>query len=274
VIGTGNVRQAPFDSVILAGIPIHRATFAESLDEIEILARGSTATFVTTPNVDHIVLFNRDVDFRTAYESSSLTLADGAPLVLLSRLLGQSLPCRVAGADLLPAMCKRASETDLRVYILGGATGVAEKARQRLVIRYPGLQVLGVSSPPLGFELNPEAGKRELARIRDFAPNILFVCLGTPKQEKWISAHLQDLPPLVALCVGAAVDFAAGNIRRAPSIVRWLGLEWLYRLLREPRRLWRRYLVRDMAFARYAVRDLLARGPSSPIRPNLSGPDT
>lgn len=253
--GTG---KAPFSTVVVGGVPIHRATFAECIDEIEILARGPEATYVTTPNVDHIVLLNRDAEFRAAYDHSFLNVADGAPVVLLSRLIGQPLPGRVVGADLLPAICERASHTNLRVYILGGAPGVATLASERLISLYPGLLIVGVSSPPLGFECNTVAGQNEVAQICNAAPNVLFVCLGTPKQEKWIAAHIHEFPPLVAVCVGAAVDFAAGSINRAPLILQRLGLEWLCRLYREPRRLWRRYLIRDIAFARYALRDIVA----------------
>jgi N-acetylglucosaminyldiphosphoundecaprenol N-acetyl-beta-D-mannosaminyltransferase len=184
-----------------------------------------------------------------------MRLADGAPLVALSRLLGTPLRQRVAGADLLEPICAAVASQNLSVYLLGGKPGAAGAAARRLAQTHPGLRV-AAQCPPPRFDDDPDATKAVLADIRRVAPNVLFVCLGAPKQEKWIAAHLDTLPPVVAVCAGAAVDFYSGATRRAPLLWQRLGFEWLYRLLHEPRRLGPRYLGRDWAFVGIAARDL------------------
>jgi N-acetylglucosaminyldiphosphoundecaprenol N-acetyl-beta-D-mannosaminyltransferase len=199
--------------------------------------------FVVTPNVDHTVLVQTNGDLRAAYRDAGLVLADGWPVVAASRLLRRPLPERVAGSDLAPAMFKAAQQANrpLRVFLLGAAPGVGDRAAKNIQSRWPAVQVVGVNSPPLGFERDDQENRTILERIRAAAPEVLVVGLGAPKQELWVHRHRGDIAAPVALCVGATIDFLAGEKKRAPRFVRRLGLEWLHRMLSEPRRLAKRY---------------------------------
>jgi N-acetylglucosaminyldiphosphoundecaprenol N-acetyl-beta-D-mannosaminyltransferase len=153
---------------------------------------------------------------------------------------------KISGSDLVPRLCKMAAEKDFSIFILGGKDGVARKAETNLKKRYPNLRCSGTYSPPLGFEKD----EQELAHIRDLIneakPDLLFVCFGCPKQEKWIADHYQQYDAKVSVCSGATVDFLAGTVKRAPRWMSECGLEWFYRFLMEPKRLFRRYFIDDM----------------------------
>lgn len=234
--------------VNLFGITFHNVTMAEAVEAIRHFADGETKHFVTTPNVDHIVRLRKDREFREAYEKASLVLADGAPVIWASRLLSRPIKERVAGSDLLIPVCQRAAEKGHSVYFLGGQVGVAEKAIVRLKESFPSLQVAGHYAPPFGFENDVNENRKIVHQINQAKPHLLFIALGAPKQEKWVVRHLHELEIKVALCIGAGVDFIAGTAKRAPQWMRNISLEWLWRLLHEPKRLWRRYLIHDAAF--------------------------
>jgi N-acetylglucosaminyldiphosphoundecaprenol N-acetyl-beta-D-mannosaminyltransferase len=198
--------------------------------------------FVVTPNVDHAVMFQENPRLRAAYRAASLVVADGHPVVLASRLLGRPVPQRVAGSDLAPAVLAKASpDRPLKVFLLGAAPGVAERAAKNIEAKYPGVQVVGTCSPPLGFEKDANENHRILDQIAAAAPDLLIVGLGAPKQEFWVHQHQHEIVAAAALCVGATIDFFAGEKRRAPRWMQRTGLEWLHRLSTEPRRLFRRY---------------------------------
>jgi N-acetylglucosaminyldiphosphoundecaprenol N-acetyl-beta-D-mannosaminyltransferase len=221
--------------------------FAEALDAVEALVRAREGGAVFTPNVDHVVTAEDDEPFCAAYAAASLALADGQPLVWAARLLGTPLPERVAGSDLVWPLLERAGRAGWRVYLLGGAPGVGEAAAARLV-RELGVTVAGVDAPevpadPAGWEDHPAA-----ARLRAARPDLVLVALGSPKQERLIHQLRPRLGPAVAIGVGASLDFLAGRVRRAPRWVARAGLEWLWRLSREPRRLAHRYLRKDPRF--------------------------
>lgn len=244
--------RASDDPTELLGTAFHAITREQAVDRVGELARHPPA-LVVTPNVDHIVLLQRDSAFRNAYAAASLRVCDGAPLLVLSRLCRRPLPGRVTGADLMSDVCELAAQDGLRVFIAGGAPDVLRQGISKLEERYPGLLISGYS-PPLAFEGTAEdlVLQRE---IRTADPDIVMVCLGAPRAEIW-AAEQQHAHPAVYLCVGAGIDFAAGAKRRAPEALQRLGLEWLYRLTQEPGRLWRRYLVRDAAFLPLAAREL------------------
>jgi N-acetylglucosaminyldiphosphoundecaprenol N-acetyl-beta-D-mannosaminyltransferase len=243
-------------AVPLLGTAIHAVTREQALQRIAELVRRPPC-LVVTPNVDHVVLLRRDAAFRLAYEAAALRVCDGAPLVGLSRLCGSPLPERVTGADLMGDVCGLAAERGWRVFIAGGAPDVLEKGLRQLRGRFPDLDISG-HSPPLAFE--GTAHDDELQEVlRAARPDIVMVCLGAPRAEIWAAAHMAAAPA-VYLCVGAAIDFAAGARRRAPELLQRLGLEWLYRLSQEPRRLWQRYLIRDVVFLPLALRELWLSG--------------
>jgi len=234
--------------VDVLGVRIDNLGFDEAVEAILERAARRSPAIVVTPNVDHVMMHRRDPALREVYRRAALVLADGAPLVWAARLLGSPLAAKVSGSDLLPRLCAAAAERRLRVYLLGGRPGSAERCAEVLRARHPTLVVAGVACPPFGFERDPDHNRRIVDAVRAAAPDLLFVALGSPKQELWIADHFEALGVPVAIGVGAAVDFVSGAARRAPVWMQRAGLEWLFRLLREPRRMWKRYLVRDLPF--------------------------
>lgn len=226
---------------------VDAVTFAGALDRIEELVAAGRGGAVFTPNVDHVVQAERNPDFVRAYDTASLSVADGQPLVWASRLLGRPLPEKVSGSDLLAPLCSRAAARGFGVYLLGGPPGVAAEAAA--VLEQRGVRVVGHEAPRIGLTpLDDEPAI--LARIAAAAPQLLFVALGAPKQELFIARAAPKLGPVVALGVGASLEFLVGRVRRAPRWMSRAGLEWLYRLAQDPRRLGRRYLIDDPAFLR------------------------
>lgn len=239
---------APAQRVRVAGVTFDNVTLDEALTHVAALARCGRPAFVVTPNVDHVVRARRDAGYRDLIAQADLVLADGQPIVWGSRLLGRPLKQRVAGSDLFPQMCARAARECLKVFFLGGNPGAAEGARRVLEERCPGLQVCGTHCPPYGFEADPAARAAALDAVRAAQPNVLFVGLGSPKQEQWIVTNMAALGPLVSIGVGISFSFISGDVKRAPRWAQRLGLEWLHRLISEPGRLWKRYLVQSWGF--------------------------
>jgi len=241
-------------TVSLLGQQLEAVTLEQAVDQVVALA--GAGGLIVTMNVDHAVLLQRDVGLQEAYSTASYRYADGMPVVWLSRLVGRPVPERVTGADLVPAVLSRAEQLGLSVHLVGGAPHAAAAARAAVLDRHPRLRWTGQVSPERGFERDPVAAAAVVAAVSAAAPDFVLVCLGAPKQEEWAVRYRADLPGSVLLCVGAAVDFLGGTAERAPKWMQKAGLEWLFRLLREPTRLWRRYLVQDIAFVRLAVREL------------------
>lgn len=241
-------RTGRFPQLDLFGITIDNVTMEEALQEIWSWFDCGGKHYLTTPNVDHIVRLHKDKEFMNIYEGASLVIADGMPIVWASRLLGKPLKGRVAGSDLFPQLCRLAAFDGKGVFFLGSMPGVAEKAAENLKKRYPGFKLAGCYSPPFGFEKNPQENEKIIKMINDSRAPILFVALGAPKQEKWTYRYMHALNIKAAFCVGASIDFEAGVVKRAPAWVGQIGLEWLWRLFSDPKRLWRRYLVEDSAF--------------------------
>ena len=246
---SGREGGASLREVSIAGARIHGITEAECvrfvIEELEAGRGGS----IETMNVDHLLRFGTAPSFASLCRSATLVVADGMPLVWASRLLGTPLPERVTGADLLWSLSEAAATRGRSVFLLGGEPGVAEATAVRLLQRHPSLRVAGTMCP----EIRPDRGPSSLVEIdRVLAasrPDIVFVALGTPKQEQVIVALRSALPASWWIGVGAAFSFAARVRRRAPDLMRRGGLEWLFRLCQEPRRLAGRYLVRDLPFA-------------------------
>ena len=205
---------------------------------------AGAAKVVVTPNVDHLVKLHRTRDpaVTAAYRAADLTLADGTPVVAASRWFGKPVPERVPGSDLVPALLASATaDRPLTVFLLGAGPGVAETAAANLARDTPHAEVVGTHCPPLGFERDDAENARILAQLDAAKPDLLIVGLGFPKQEKWVHAHRARLRCGAALCVGATIDFLAGNVARAPRWLGRVGLEWVFRLGLEPRRLAGRY---------------------------------
>ena len=242
----------------LGAIDIDDVTLPEALDAIATLVEAGEGGTVLTPNVDHVVLAQHDPRLRDAYASASLSLADGAPVVWASRLLGRPLRAKVSGSDLVLPLMKLAAQRDLRVYLLGGAPRVGDGAARALRKAVPGLRIVGIDAPRIDVD-SGALDEAVLARVNAASPDLVLVALGCPKQEIFMHLAAAALRPAVLLGIGASLDFWAGTARRAPPWVSAAGLEWLYRLAHEPRRLWRRYLVRDPEFAVLLLHEVRAR---------------
>jgi len=249
----------------LFGLPIDNLTMSEAVAEIENLIRKSGNSLVFTPNTQHISLLARRPEFRDAYAAADLVLPDSVPLIWSSRLLGCPLRERVAGADIPAALSKVAALKGYGLFFLGAAPGVAGQAAEILARQNPGLRIAGVYSPPPGFERRPELDDEAVRRIRAARPDVLLVALGTPKGELWAWRHRAAAGVPVTICCGAALDFIAGNKRRAARPIQKLGLEWLYRVLHEPRRLWKRYLVGNSHFILLLAKELVRKNRRSVI---------
>lgn len=242
--------------LVVLGVPIDDLNMEEALARIERFVEHGRRTGrhhqIATVNADFVVKSLRDPELRLLLQEADMATADGMPLVWGARLLGVHLEGRVTGADLVPALAERAAEKGYSLYLLGAAPGVAARAAEVLQSRYPKLQITGVQSPPYRSLLEME---RTIAdRIREARPDILLVALGNPKQEKWIGMYGQELGVPVMIGVGGTLDLIAGELKRAPRWMQRFGLEWLYRLLQEPGRLWKRYVVDMLDFSSFFVR--------------------
>lgn len=246
----------------LFGITIDNVSQSEAVARLREFLEDGGRHYVVTPNVDHVVRLQEDSEFREAYRGASLVVADGMPVVWASRLLGKGLKQRITGTDLIPEVCRLAAEGGYSVFFLGGNPGVAEKASENLQRSVPGLKVAGGYAPPFGFEKDPAQDNEAVRRVNEAQPDVLLIALGAPKQEIWIRRNAGRLQFRLALCIGCGLDYPAGVARRAPAWMRRSGLEWLWRIMLEPKRLARRYLVEDMAFVRIFIREWL--GKSSP----------
>lgn len=244
--------------VSIFGISIDPLTMGDTVEKIAGWARSDdrSCKYVVTPNVDHVVKLSEKGSFSDAYEKASLVVVDGKPVVAAARLLGKPIPETVPGSDLVPALfewfeCDKGQP--VRVFLLGAAAGVADRAAQNIHARWSGVQVVGTLSPRFGFETDADECAAICQAVNAAQAEVLVIGLGAPKQEVWIAKYSAALSVNVALCVGATIDFLAGEKRRAPVWVRKLALEWLYRMLSEPRRLAGRYMRDTAIFPRLVL---------------------
>ena len=213
---------------------------------------------VVTPNVDHLVKLHRtrDEGVKAAYAAADLSLADGTPVVAAARRFGVPVPERVPGSDLVPAILADATAArPLSVFLLGAGPGVADAAAARITRDHPHVAVAGTHCPPLGFKHDAGENGQILDLLAEAKPDVLVVGLGFPKQELWVHAHRDRIAAGAVLCVGATIDFLAGRVARAPGWMGPLGVEWLFRLSREPRRLAGRYVTDLLWFPRVLWRE-------------------
>jgi N-acetylglucosaminyldiphosphoundecaprenol N-acetyl-beta-D-mannosaminyltransferase len=197
--------------------------------------------------------------FREVYAGAWLSLADGMSVVWAARLLGTPVPEKVSGSDLFPAVCEAAGP-EVRIFLLGGRAGAADEAARVLRARNPGLRIVGTYSPPMGFERDAAELERANERVRAARPHVLFVGLGAPKQELYMAEQRDSLGVPVSIGVGVSFEFVAGMVERAPKWVQRAGLEWLDRIRREPRRLWKRYATTNPRFVALVLRQYARRG--------------
>lgn len=236
---------------------MHAVTLENACDVIKswIELEASPCRYVVTPNVDHILQLQRNADLCDAYCNASLVVADGWPVVLASRVLRRPLPERVAGSDLIPELMSRwrGESRSLRVFLLGAAPGVADIAAKSIASQFPDVSVCGTYSPPFGFEKIHSENERIISKVNESEPDLLVVGFGAPKQEIWLSRFAHCLHARVAIAAGGTIDFLAGTQVRAPVWMRRHGLEWLHRLIHDPRRLGMRYLRGAWTFPKLVV---------------------
>jgi N-acetylglucosaminyldiphosphoundecaprenol N-acetyl-beta-D-mannosaminyltransferase len=205
--------------------------------------------WVVTPNLDQLRQRTKRTALAAVFDRADLVVADGMPLVWASRLQGTPLPERVAGSDLVWSLAAEAALRGKSVFLLGGAPGACDAAGAKLRRVYPGLRIAGSHCPPMGFERDAHELDRITSALRDTQPDIVYVGLGFPKQERLIAYLRSEFPGAWFLGVGYSLSFIAGHTSRAPAWMMRLGLEWMHRLIKEPRRLARRYLAHDLPFA-------------------------
>jgi N-acetylglucosaminyldiphosphoundecaprenol N-acetyl-beta-D-mannosaminyltransferase len=223
---------------------------------------------VVTANAQFYVMAQRLRRFRNCLNHAEYICADGFSIQLACRWLAKIPIARCPGVDLVRNLCKQGATHGLRVYLVGGAPGSAAISARILSECYPGLNIVGTDCPPMGFEERPEILNAVLARLANARPHVVFVALGAPKQEYFIDQHVRPLRISVAVGVGGAFEMISGRIPRAPGWIQHIGMEWCYRLLREPRRLWKRYLIGNFEFLliltlRYFLRESAKQTPCS-----------
>jgi len=233
----------------LAGLDFDRLTESQVVEHIiEAGSRGRGGS-VVTPNIDICRLARRDPAMHALLADASLVVPDGVPLLWAARLRGEPLTERVAGSSLIFSLTEAAARHGRSIYLLGGRPGVPERAGRELRRRYPGLNVAGADAPPVGFDATPQGIGVVRGRLTSAVPDIVYVGLGFPKQERLIARLAPSFPRAWFVACGAAIPMAAGALPRAPRWMQRAGLEWAFRLAREPRRLFARYVIHDLPFA-------------------------
>jgi exopolysaccharide biosynthesis WecB/TagA/CpsF family protein/anti-anti-sigma factor len=224
----------------MMGVPLDQLNTTQALEIIGEMIESRMPHMLATANVDFLAQVQSDDTLRRILIEADLILCDGTPLIWMSRWLGDPLPERVAGSDLVPLLLDLAQEKGHRVFFLGGRDEVVAIAEDKIKERWPRLQIAGMYSPPFApMDKMDHAGICQ--RIREAKADMLFVSFGCPKQEKWLAMNFRDAGVPVAIGVGATIDFLAGAVKRAPVWMRKTGLEWFYRVAQEPKRLARRY---------------------------------
>jgi N-acetylglucosaminyldiphosphoundecaprenol N-acetyl-beta-D-mannosaminyltransferase len=253
-------------TVAILGIPVDILDTSQTLQRLEQFILSRRFHQIATANTDFLAKAMHDPELKHILQVADMVVADGMPLVMASRWLRVPLPERVTGADLVPRLAGMAAQKGYRLFMLGAKPEVAASAKARLESNYPGIQIVGCLSPPVGHVVTMD-NETILRQIETARPDILLVAFGNPKQEKWIHMHRNRLQVPVCIGVGGTFDFLAGSVARAPVWMQRSGLEWLYRFRQEPRRLWRRYRDDILFFARYMTLQLwgmrgFRQGPS------------
>ena len=241
--------------VQLLSAVIDNVDFAQVCDVVDDHVATGIPGYMMSLNLDIMIKADQSEDVSRALNGADLILMDSAPLIKVARRRGIEVKEKLSGSDLMPRICAYAAEKGYTCAIMGGMPGVPEEAARRLIERYPGLRFVGTYSPDYGFEKNPDTLKAALEIVSSFNADILFVCLGDPKSALLIDAHLSELGAEFVFDVGAAVDFAAGNVERAPKWMQDHSLEWLYRFGKEPKRLFKRYFVDSWHFLSICIRE-------------------
>jgi N-acetylglucosaminyldiphosphoundecaprenol N-acetyl-beta-D-mannosaminyltransferase len=233
---------------------------AEASQRVLEWSRERKSRVVVTPNVDHLVKIAEEPELMPIYDQADLVLADGQPVIWASRMLGAPLPERVAGSDLFPQLLRDAQAVPgLRLFLFGGMDGVAERAARNIEAEFPWVRVVGMHAPPFGFETKADQNDRAVESVAAADADLVLLALGAPKQERWAHRERSRLRCGALLCLGATIDFMAKTIARAPSWMRRSGLEWVFRLAGEPKRLAGRYAKDAVIFPRLVIDEVARR---------------
>ena len=230
----------------------------QSLTQQELLKRLDKGVLIT-PNVDHLVKLQKDKDFYDVYQKAEWVVCDSKILYLMSKLLKEPLPEAIPGSSFFTAyFMYHKNDQNCKIFLLGAAEGIAEKAMKNINEKVGRQIVVGAHSPSYGFEKNEQECEELVRIVNESGANVLLVGVGAPKQEKWIMKYRDRMPGVdVFMALGATIDFEAGTLKRAPKVWQKCGMEWLYRVIKEPKRLFKRYFVDDMQFFYYFTLQLL-----------------
>lgn len=242
----------------ILGVKISTVNLPQAIATIDRWITTCQANYVCVTPVHSVMDCYHQPDLKPIFNNSGMTTPDGMPIVWLLRGHGYNHVDRVYGPDLMREICKQSMQKGYRHFLYGGATGVPEKLATILQRDYPGLTIVGTYSPPFR-ALTAAEDQTIIAQINSTKPDIVWVGLGSPKQERWMAAHVGQIEGATLIGVGAAFDFLSGAKKQAPRWIQRSGFEWLFRLLSEPRRLWRRYLVNNSLFVLLITAQLLGR---------------
>lgn len=225
---------------------INNMDMDETIDAIETMLDGEGKNYIVPINVDVVMKIENDSYLKEIIDNADLVLIDGKPLVWISNWHNRPIKAKISGSDLVPLLCERSLKKGYTIFLIGGRDGIAQKAKARLEKELSGIKIVGTYAPPFGFETDVREIKKINQMITAVHPDLLIACFGCPKQEKWIYENYKKYDAKVSICAGATVDFLAGNVARAPHWMSDHGLEWFYRFMQEPKRMFKRYFIDDV----------------------------
>lgn len=245
------------NKVPFMGILIDNWDAQEITEHVFKCVKNRKPVHVVGVNVDQIVTVNKNLTSKKIFTDAEIVFIDGKPIKWMLDLLGRKVKARVTGPDLMEYLCMKGADKGLKIFLLGAAEGVAKKCGDILEHKYPGIIVVGSYSPPFGFQNSKEELYRINTMLKESGADLLFVGMGSPKQDIFIYENMKEYCIPVSFSMGAAIDFIAGNVKRAPRWMIRCGLEWLHRMSQNPKRLWKRYLVTDMAIIPLFIKEII-----------------
>lgn len=225
---------------------VNNVDMLEAIEAIEQMIADGSKHYTVAINADVVMKIENDTYLKKIVDEADMVIVDGQPLVWIAKHQGNPVKARISGSDLVPLLMEVAAEKGYTVYIIGGKDGIAEQAKNNLEAKHVCMKIVDTYAPPFGFEKDEAEIEKINEMISDAHPDLVIACFGCPKQEKWIYENYKKYDAKVSICAGATVDFLAGNVKRAPKWMSDKGLEWFYRFLQEPKRMFKRYFVDDI----------------------------
>lgn len=254
-----------YKKIPFMGIHIDNLDTNELVEHIFECVNRKTPVHIVGVNVDQIVTVENNSTSKRIFQEAELVFIDGKPIKWMCTILGRPAKKCIPGPDLMEYVCKKGADKGIRVFLLGAGPGVAKKCGEILEEKYPGIVVTGSYSPPLGFQKDPQEINRINRMLKESKSDLLFVGMGSPKQDIFIYENMATYQIPVSFSIGAALDFIAGNVKRAPRWMVHCGLEWLHRVSQNPKRLWKRYFIQDMAIIPMFCKELFHKYPQESI---------